>query len=159
MYNNCILLNYYGKLYRLSTNDRARLLFQQLHRRNQLRERSREIKPSKNRDRSNWTAWSEQMEANLQEELSINLHFRKLKCSKSSNYPRSAIFAVTPFDGHRQNLQTTPTRFLKQLLQFQIFKDIKFKFCTFIPTVCHVHRVQFLQLHHSMANIKIGNCL
>ena len=62
-------------------------------------------------DKSNWTACAEQMEENLQEELSVHLHFRKLKCCQSAIYSRSAIFGVTIFHGNGQNLQMSCTLF------------------------------------------------
>ena len=62
-----------------------------------------------NHDKINWTACAEQMEKNLQEELSVYLHFRTLKCCQCAIYSLSAILGITIIDGKGQHLQMSCT--------------------------------------------------
>ena len=64
------------------------------------------------------------------------------------------MYAITPFDSKWQNLQMSSITFLHNLLPFT---DITILILPLI--VGQGHGVQFSQLHHSLANVKIYKCL
>ena len=70
---------------------------------------------------------------------------------------RSVIFSITQLDDKYQNLQTFPTFFALAPIDSEIL--IKCQFLTYLQKVGQCHGVQFSQLHHSMANVKIYKCL
>ena len=101
-------------------------------------------------DKRNSTAGAVQVETDLQEELSVHLHFRKLMLLKTSG-THGVQFALTPFNGKCQNLEMSPSLFCASLYHF---RDIKISNC-FPSKVGQDHEIQFLQFHHSMANATI----
>ena len=80
--------------------------------------------------------------------------YKIFKClpSKSRSRSRSAIFS--PFDGKCQNLQMSPTHNCTSSYRFRDIEILKF----LPPKVGQGHGVQFSQLQHSMANVKIYKC-
>ena len=58
---------------------------------------------------------------------------------------------MTPLDGKYQNLQMSPTYFALALT----VSEISFFFIFGLQILGQGHGVQFSQLHHSMANVKI----
>ena len=72
--------------------------------------------------------------------------------SKSKTRSQSAILAIIPFDGKCQNLRLSPLHICANSYRFRYIKNLNF---FYLQKVGHSHRVQFSQLHHSMANGKI----
>ena len=75
--------------------------------------------------------------------------------SKSKSMSRGIILAMTPFHGKYQNLQKPPVHFCAISYRFRDIKMYLFNF----KKVGQDHGVQFSQLHHSMAKVKIYKCL
>ena len=71
--------------------------------------------------------------------------------SKSRSRSCSTIFTMTQFDGKCQNLQKIPVHFCANSYRFRGI-EIKNKY---LQKVGQGHGEQFLQLVHSMTNVKI----
>ena len=89
----------------------------------------------------------------------ISYRFRSIQIlnfwpPKSNSRSNSAIYAITPFDGKYQNLQMSPTNFCASYYHFRYIYIYKF-FIFDLQVVGQGHRVQFMQLQNSMANVKI----
>ena len=76
---------------------------------------------------------------------------------KSRSRSWSAIMTITSFDGKFQNLQISSTHFA---LDLTLSDRAKPKFLMVdLQNLGQCHGVQFSQLHHSMASVKIYKCL
>ena len=69
---------------------------------------------------------------------------------------RSTVFAMTPFDGkYQKRTNVCRTFFTLALTISEIYIILIF----YLQKLGHGHRMQFSQLHHSMANVKVYKCL
>ena len=84
-----------------------------------------------------------------------DINFFNLLPSKSRSKSRNAIFEITLFDGKCQILQMTPTHFCASSYRFRDKDLLNF----YLEKVGQGYEAQFLQLHRSMANVKIYKCL
>ena len=64
---------------------------------------------------------------------------------------QSAMYSIATCDGKCQSLHIAPTHFGSISYRF---RDVKM-FIFYLQNVGQGHGVQFSQLHHSMANVKI----